>query len=87
MNAPARNPVAHRVFRTDRHACETEILRAGKELHDPLVGLSELRAVAFVEDEDHPLIFHRPQRRIVFVAADCGVQLLNGGDDQLCCVA
>ena len=40
----------------NRRAGKTEELGAGEELFDGLVVLAELGAVAFVEDEDHPLI-------------------------------
>ena len=44
------------VFLEDRRAGEAEKLGVGEEFLDGLVVLAELRAVAFVEDEDHPLV-------------------------------
>jgi hypothetical protein len=40
----------------DRGAGEAEELGVREELLDALVVLAELRAVALVEDEDHPLV-------------------------------
>ena len=45
-----------RVVLKDRGASEAEELGVRKELLDGLVVLAELRAVALVEDEDHPLV-------------------------------
>ena len=62
----------------------------GKELLDGLVVLAELRAVALVEDEDHPLVAERLEPLLV-VAGDVLVaccsqrqpELLDGRDDDL----
>ena len=45
-----------RVVLKDRGASEAEELGVREELLDGLVVLAELRAVALVEDEDHPLV-------------------------------
>ena len=45
-----------RVVLEDRGAGEAEELGVREELLDGLVVLAELRAVALVEDEDHPLV-------------------------------
>ena len=47
------------VLLEDRRAGEAEELGVGEELLDGLVVLAELRAVALVEDEDHPLVAQR----------------------------
>ena len=45
-----------RVVLEDRGASEAEELGAREEFLDSLVVLAELRPVALVEDEDHPLV-------------------------------
>ena len=45
-----------RVVLEDRGAGEAEELGVREELLDGLVVLAELRAVAFIEDEDHSLV-------------------------------
>ena len=45
-----------RVVLEDRSASEAEELGVREELLDGLVVLAELRPVALVEDEDHPLV-------------------------------
>ena len=47
------------VFLEDGRAGEAEELGLGEELLDGLVVLAELRAVAFVEDEDDALVAQR----------------------------
>ena len=47
------------VFLEDRRAGEAEELGLGEELLDGLVVVAELRAVAFVEDEDDALVAQR----------------------------
>ena len=50
-----------RVVLEDRGASEAEELGVREELLDGLVVLAELRAVALVEDEDHPLLAELPE--------------------------
>ena len=50
-----------RVVVEDRGASEAEELGVREELLDGLVVLAELRAVALVEDEDHPLLAELPE--------------------------
>jgi hypothetical protein len=47
------------VLLEDRRAGEAEELGLGEELLDGLVVVAELRAVAFVEDEDDALVAQR----------------------------
>ncbi len=47
------------------------------------MGFAELRAMAFVKDEHHAFVLHSLQRALEPVAGNRGVQLLDGGDDQL----
>ena len=60
--------LGHRVLGKDRRASEAEHLRAAEEGHDALVGLAELRTMAFVKDEYNPFILHRLQRTLELVA-------------------
>jgi hypothetical protein len=52
------------VLLEDGRAGEAEQLGVGEEFLDGLVVLAELRAVAFVEDEDHALMAQRLQRSL-----------------------
>ena len=80
----------------DGRAGEAEELGLGEELLDGLVVLAELRAVAFVEDEDDALVAQRFELLLVgglavlfplLVALAVFIQreaeLLDGGDDDL----
>ena len=49
----------------DRRAGEAEELGVGEEIFDGLVIVAELRAVAFVEDEDHALVAQRLEPLLV----------------------
>ena len=72
------------VFVEDRRAGEAEQLGVGEEFLDGLVVLAELRAVAFVEDEDHALMaqrFQPGQIILLVVAVECQAEFLDGGDD------
>ncbi len=79
------------VLLEDRRAGKAEELGVGEEFLDGLVVLAELRAVAFVEDEDHALVAQRFQTflvvalvRAIFVAViQRQAELLDGGDDDL----
>ena len=57
---PLDLPDARVVFE-DRGTSEAEELGVREERLDGLVVLAELRAVAIVEDEDHPLVSERPE--------------------------
>ena len=65
----------------DRRSGKPEHLHVIEVVRDPLVGLSELAAVAFIEDEDHALVFERVHLRKVTWVADCRVELLQCCDD------
>ena len=56
LDAMARRPWPAK----DGRAGEAEELRLGEERFDGLVVLAELRAVAFVKDEDDALVLQRP---------------------------
>src|SRR5690606_16580176 len=84
------------VLLEDRRAGETEQLGLGEELLDGLMVVAELRAVAFVEDEDDALVAQRfelvgvagqPALLAALVAFAVLVQrqaeLLDGADDDL----
>ena len=47
------------------------------------MGIAELAAVALIEDEDDPLIPQVGHPPFVAGTGDGGIQLLNGGDDQV----
>ena len=85
-----------RVVLEDRSAGEAEELGVREELLDGLVVLAELRAVALVEDEDHPLVAEllepllerRPppsdvQLLVLAVLVEGKPELLDGRDDDL----
>ena len=84
------------VLLEDRRAGEAEELGLGEELLDGLVVVAELRAVAFVEDEDHALVAQRFElvrvgRQALLLAALVALavfvqrqaELLDGADDDL----
>ena len=54
-----------RVVVKDRGAGETEELRLGKKLLDRAVVFAELRAVAFVKNEDDPFVLERYELLLV----------------------
>lgn len=74
------------VFLENRRAGEAEQLCPGEELLDRLVVLTELRAMAFVEDEGDALVCQWGQPRPVIApvaAIERQAQLLDGGDHHL----
>jgi hypothetical protein len=60
------------VLLEDRRAGKAEQLGVGEEFLDGLVVVAELRAVAFVEDEDHALVAQRFQTFLVVAFAIVG---------------
>ena len=95
MLVPFDAPVAGVLFE-DRRARETKKLSIGEKLFNGLVIVAELRTVALVEDEDHPLVAERCQQVFVgglalllsalvspAVFVERQTQLLNGADDDL----
>ena len=54
-----------------------------EELRDPLMCLSKLASVAFIENKNHPFIFQRRHGVCVALTADGSIQLLQGCDNQL----
>ena len=74
--------VAHGVVGKDGGAGEAEQLGLVEEFDNALVGVAKLGAVAFVEDEDDALVAQGVDGVFVTVAADGGVELLDGGDDE-----
>ena len=78
------NVMHRRVFIKDRCAGKTEELRVGKEGLDRLVPVSELGAVALVEDEHHPFVAQGSELLCMSVPAIQGpAQFLNGRDNHL----
>ena len=54
-----------------------------EEVTNAFVGIAELAAVAFVEDEDDPLILEHFHLFQIGLLADSGIQFLQGRHDQL----
>ena len=62
-------------------AGKAEYLQVLEEIHDILMTLAEMAAMAFVENHHNLLVFHLLQMLVVTVARYGSVQLLDGGDD------
>src|SRR6185312_1080084 len=84
------------VLLEDRRTSKAEQLRLGEEILDRVVIVSELRAVAFVEDEYHALVAQRleqilvrrqssllPARVALAGFVECEAELLDCADDDL----
>lgn len=70
------------VFNEDRGAGKAEHLGYTEEITYPVMRLAELGAVAFVEDEDYPLVLLGLHLFEVAFVAYGVVELLDGGDDE-----
>ena len=71
----------------DRCTGETKQLRIFKETYDSLVSVTELAAVAFVEDKDNPLFSQVLQLCLISFMGNGIVQFLNGGQFSLLLLA
>ena len=67
----------------DRCASETEYLCVVEELHDVLVAIAKVTAMTFVENHHDTRMAYLPNAAAVPLSADCGIEFLYGGDDNL----